>query len=443
MNFSETITHSGLVEVSPDSKYISTSRTSNLNIYHSKGAELVSSWPLPDIPSQVIWSPNSQFILTTHPKRNVVLMFSVENSEWKGKITMQPNGISGTWWSADSLHVCIVTEFQLRLSIWSLSDLLVYHIKNPKFEDKGFSFTSDGKFMLLAERSECKDYIGIYFAGDWQVVHHFSVETFDLEDAKWVNDSAIAIIDNCIVYQLLIYSPLGQVIARHRPYDNGLGIKCMSLSPNGTFLAVGSYDQSARIFSKISWRFLAEFEHKGENPNTHVYKEEEYKEGYSDDKTVSHYVVQNAPVKIPSLKVAKDKPNPPTGVSSCDWSYNSSYLATRNGNYYSDNNPGCVWVWSINSLSLNVLMIQLLNIKSLQWSPKSLHLAFCTGAGRIFIWSAEGASVCEVPLESKDFKVTKVKWTPDGTALVISDKNRFMMAYPKFNLLETTNEEYF
>ena len=88
-------------------------------------------------------------------------------------------------------------------------------------------------------------------------------------------------------------------------------------------------------------------------------------------------------------------------------------------------------------------MVQLLNVKHIEWSPKSLHLAFCTGSGRLFLWSAQGASVCEVPLESKDFKVNKIKWSQDGSSLIISDKNRLMIAYPKFELVEAGNENYY
>lgn len=437
MNFSETLTFSGCAEFSPDSNYLALSRSANLNIYSSKSAELYTSWSIADVPSSISWSPNSEMVFTTHTKRNLILVFSVKSKECSARITASSYGITGVWWTPDSRYVCAVTDFQLRLSAWSLTDSTVYHIKNPKFEDRGYSFTSDHKFMLLAEKSDCKDYIGIYFLGDWSAVNHFLVDTFDLEDARWANDTAIVVIDTCLVYQLLIYSPMGNLLARHRPYDNGLGIKTLSISPNKTYLGVGSYDQSLRLFSKISWIFVTELKH--ENPTgCHFYREEEYKEGYTDDRLYGRFVVQDPPEKLPSVKVPKDKPNPATCISFCDWSCNSAYIASKN-----EMNPNCLWIWKVSSLSLFTLTLQTQPIKHLEWSPKSLHLAFCTGTGRLFFWSTEGASVCEVPLESKDFKVNKFKWSPDGSTLLIIDKNKCMLGFPKFDILDASSENYF
>ena len=331
MNFSETITHSGLITVSPDSKYIAISRGANLNIYLTTGADLISNYPLPDVPCHIQWSPNSQYLLTSHPRRFLLHVYSMQDSTWSGRIPTGPSGIAGLWWSASSAHICVVADFQLRLSVWSLAASEVLHIRSPKFEDRGFSFTANGKFMLLVERSEGKDYLGIYFTVDWQLVQHFLVEALDVADARWANDTSIVVADNCVVYQLLVYSPLGQVLARHRPYESGLGIKCLSLSPGGVYLAVGSYDQSLRVFTSAGWRLLAELPHRGEGSSAHVYKEEEYKEGYAEERNCSRYVVQDLPQKMPCVKVAKDKPNPQTGVGCCEWSWNNEHIATRNG----------------------------------------------------------------------------------------------------------------
>ena len=49
-----------------------------------------------------------------------------------------------------------------------------------------------------------------------------------------------------------------------------------------------------------------------------------------------------------------------------------------------------------------------------------------------------------MPLESKDFKVNSVKWSANGKSIVIADKNRFIVAYPKFEIMESgDNENYF
>ena len=38
------------------------------------------------------------------------------------------------------------------------------------FQTKGISFSSDGKFMALAERRNCKDYISVFACDNWQML---------------------------------------------------------------------------------------------------------------------------------------------------------------------------------------------------------------------------------------------------------------------------------
>lgn len=109
-----------------------------------------------------------------------------------------------------------VTDFNLRLSIWSLEDMSVHHIKSPKFSDKGMKFSSEGKFLALAEKWETKDYIGIYYTNDWTVVNHFATDTMDLGDLTWNDDdTAIIVQESYLTYGLLIYSPTGSLLAKH------------------------------------------------------------------------------------------------------------------------------------------------------------------------------------------------------------------------------------
>jgi len=78
---------------------------------------------------------------------------------WSGTITEEM--MAGVCWSADSRSILTFTDLQLRATVWSLCDQnVVAYIKSPKLlPPKGVDFSSNGKFMCLAEKKdkECKD----------------------------------------------------------------------------------------------------------------------------------------------------------------------------------------------------------------------------------------------------------------------------------------------
>lgn len=61
--------------------------------------------------------------------------------------------------------------------------------------------------------------------------------------------------------QVLIYSPDGRCLFKYHAYESGLGVKSVSWSPCGQFLAVGSYDQMLRVLNHLTWKTFAEFMH--------------------------------------------------------------------------------------------------------------------------------------------------------------------------------------
>lgn len=61
--------------------------------------------------------------------------------------------------------------------------------------------------------------------------------------------------------QVLIYSPDGRCLFKYQAYESGLGVKSVSWSPCGQFLAVGSYDQMLRVLNHLTWKTFAEFIH--------------------------------------------------------------------------------------------------------------------------------------------------------------------------------------
>lgn len=66
----------------------------------------------------------------------------------------------------------------------------------------------------------------------------------------------------CITFgQVLIYSPDGRCLFKYQAYECGLGVKTVSWSPCGQFLAIGSYDQMLRVLNHLTWKTFAEFLH--------------------------------------------------------------------------------------------------------------------------------------------------------------------------------------
>lgn len=104
-------------------------------------------------------------------------VWSVSNSEWHCKIDEGPVGLAYARWSPDGRHVLAASDFNLRITIWSLLDRAVYYIRYPKFSHEGLDFTKDGKLMALAERREMNDFISIFNCLEWTPVNSFEVGT--------------------------------------------------------------------------------------------------------------------------------------------------------------------------------------------------------------------------------------------------------------------------
>ena len=66
-----------------------------------------------------------------------------------------------------------------------------------------------------------------------------------------------------------------RLVSSYNAYDDGLGIKRVSWSPSGQFLAIGSYDQKCRLLNYYTWKPLIEFAHPKQLTPTDivVYKE--------------------------------------------------------------------------------------------------------------------------------------------------------------------------
>lgn len=92
-----------------------------------------------------------------------------------------------------------------------------------------------------------------------------------------------------------------------------------------------------------------------------------------------------------------------------------------------------MWIWAVNTLKLKSILIHLNPVKNFSWSSKSNELAICTGNGKIYFWSHDGASVCDLPYEGKIFNIQKIQWSSDGKYLLLNEKLECVIAYPQID----------
>ncbi|XP_057482621.1 uncharacterized protein LOC130769343 [Actinidia eriantha] len=444
MEFTEAYKQSGPCCFSPNARFLAVSVDYRLVIRDVLSLKVVQLFSCLDKISYIEWAQDSEYILCGLYKKPMIQAWSLAQPEWTCKIDDGPAGIANARWSPDSRHILTTSDFQLRVTVWSLVNTACIHVQWPKHASKGVSFTKDGKFAAICTRRDCKDYVNLLSCQTWEIMGVFAVDTFDLADIEWSpDDSFIVIWDSSLEYKVLIYSPDGRCLSKYQAYESGLGVKSVSWSPCGQFLAVGSYDQMLRVLNHLTWKVFAEFIHL----NTvrapccaAAFKEvdeplqldmselclgDDFIQGNSENLSEGHiqvrYDVMELPITLPFQKPPADKPNPKQGIGLMSWSHDSQYICTRN-----DSMPNVLWIWDMHHLELAAILVQKDPIRAAAWDPTCTRLVLCTGSPHLYMWTPSGAYCVNVPLPQ--FTITDLKWNSDGSCLLLKDKESFCCA---------------
>uniref|UniRef100_A0A8I5YCM5 WD repeat containing, antisense to TP73 n=1 Tax=Rattus norvegicus TaxID=10116 RepID=A0A8I5YCM5_RAT len=413
MNFSESFKLSGLLcRFSPDGKYLASCVQYRLVVRDVTTLQILQLYTCLDQIQHIEWSADSLFILCAMYRRGIVQVWSLEQPEWHCKIDEGSAGLVASCWSPDGRHILNTTEFHLRITVWSLCTKSVSYIKYPKACQQGLTFTRDGRYLALAERRDCRDYVSIFVCSDWQLLR----------------------------YKVLLYSLDGRLLSAYCAYEWSLGIKSVAWSPSSQFLAIGSYDGKVRLLNHVTWKMITEFGHPAaiNNPKTVVYKEAEKISqlglGHLSfpplramagalSTSESKYEIASGPVSLQTLKPVADRANPRMGVGMLAFSSDSYFLASRN-----DNVPNAVWIWDIQKLKLFVVLEHMSPVRSFQWDPRQPRLAICTGGSKVYLWSPAGCVSVQVPGEG-DFPVLGLCWHLSGDSLALLGKDHFCLCF--------------
>ena len=82
-------------------------------------------------------------------------------------------GINNCCWAPDSKQILLLSSS--KLAAYNLTNGNVSWFKSVKPSTKTCVFSKCGKYLALAERKDCKDYVGVYFTTDWKLLNHFSL----------------------------------------------------------------------------------------------------------------------------------------------------------------------------------------------------------------------------------------------------------------------------
>lgn len=444
MEFTDTYKHTGPCCFSPNARFLAVAVDYRLVIRDTLSFKVVQLFSCLDKISYIEWALDSEYILCGLYKKPMIQVWSLTQPEWTCKIDEGQAGIAYARWSPDSRHILTTSDFQLRLTVWSLVHTACVHVQWPKHASKGVSFTQDGKFAAICTRRDCKDYINLLSCYSWEIIGTFAVDTLDLADIGWSpDDSAIVVWDSPLDYKVLIYSPDGRCLFKYQAYESGMGVKSVSWSPCGQFLAVGSYDQMLRVLNHLTWKTFAEFMHLStvrapccaaifkevDEPfqldMSELCLDDDLVQENSEDTPEGHfrvrYDVMGAPITLPFQKPPVDKPNPKQGIGLMSWSKDSQYIFTRN-----DSMPTAVWIWDIRHLELAAILVQKDPIRAAAWDPTCTRLVLCTGTSHLYMWTPSGAYCVSNPLPQ--FSITDLKWNTDGSCLLLKDKESFCCA---------------
>lgn len=428
MNFSSTIKYSGISSYSPNANYLAIAKSSSLIIYETEELKIISKFIFNSTISQIEWSSDSALVLIAFYKSGIVEIKAIANSEWTCTINESMSGVSYARWTPDSRKVLIINDFNVRMSIWSLVDKSTVYINGPKFGDKGIAFSSNGYFMALAERKDNKDFIGVYFTGDFSLVSHFVADTYDLSDVFWSkDDTSIVVVDSELDCRIAVYSPTGNLIEKHEPYTGALGARISSFSPNGRYFAVGFNDNKVRLYNSITWKQISELNHNMTTVTaeslTNVFREEDL----GGKNKYSKYVECTLPYKFSLSNNNSIVKGIGGSITDIEWSYDSNYLATR-----SEALPNMVFIWKVNALSLYTIVIQTKGIKEFHWSPKENMLLIVTENAKLYTFTLSNVYIIELVSDlNNNFGATSVIWNSDGRSFIVSDKKQMIIGHPE------------
>jgi len=209
-----------LVKFSPDGKFVANAVQFRLIVRDALDTLQISQlFTCLDAIVSFSWSPDSKLIMCLMPRRALIQIWSLEQSDWSCKIDEGSAGLKWALWTPDSLHVISNADFDVRATVWSLTSKAVAYVKHmSKAGINGLAFSADDRYMAFAERRDCKDALSVFDLTSWSLVKHFSLPTRELAGLAWkpsAREHVVAVWESFFFgFDVTLFALTGDILGR-------------------------------------------------------------------------------------------------------------------------------------------------------------------------------------------------------------------------------------
>jgi len=294
-------------------------------------------------------------------------------------------------------ELLVFQEFGSKVTLWNLRTARSVDIKDPKYaSSKGFAFRPGSQHFTLLSRPGPQDVLTMHALNSYAVIWSVALPTTDAQGFAWSHDGRfVAIWDTpSIGYRVHIYTAAGDL---YRIYSGDqtdgeveLGVRSVSWSPSGEYLAIGGYDRRVRLLSTRTFSPLMYLDHTTpiQLPPSSI--SQIWHEELSGSSNRS-YASATAPFSPPTSNSSSSAdPLKDTSTSLLSFSPCGRFLATRH-----DATPTTAWIWALRDGRVAAVLAHHAPLKHLAWhptaAPPTLLLQCAHDDPALYLW--EGPAV--------------------------------------------------
>ncbi|XP_054719846.1 WD repeat-containing protein WRAP73-like isoform X2 [Uloborus diversus] len=403
VKFSELLCHNSEVPIleSPNGLTVAVAAQYQLHIWDVDSKKVIQRFKCENVIDFMQWSANSELICCGALKESIQI-FNLKNPYWICKLNEESLSADKVYWAPDSFHILLISEFSIKLTIFSLASSLVAEIDNLKTIENAASFSSCKKYLAVAHRVNFEDHIGVYSCDSWETLKT----------------------------KVYFYSIDGRLLGK---YCTNAYFAPIIISWNhfGNYVALGD------CFGEVTVLNCMNFEKKSSHQLPEIITEEDiavYKTSVKcngdPEKSISSWeideLVKSRPFSVSLPMVSSDKQKGKllkTGIQILEFSTCGRYIASVNGN-----TPKVLCIYDLTKSKVCDVFIQNRDIKCVSWHPEKSFLIFCTGSSTLHMWTPHCCIQYMAPFKS-DFSITNVTWSKKKDCIILNSKDQASILY--------------